>query len=75
MTSRWPEITDMDSLHAWVRSRGFEPDDYKDWDYEIDGPPPWSVMEWAEDGLSYTFHFPLIVTEPRVLGRVTNIGD
>ena len=68
-SKRWPEIVDMATLEAWIRSRGFEPDEYAEWDYETQGPPPWAESEWVGDG--WTYHWPLMNTERRVMGTIT----
>ena len=68
-SKRWPEIVDMATLEAWIRSRGFEPDEYAEWDYETQGPPPWAEMVFVDGEMR--LRWPIICTEPRRMGVIT----
>ena len=73
MSDLYPEVTDMESLREWIRVRGFDPDEYADWDYAEDGPPPWAECEFVGDG--WVYRWPMICTERRIQGVVTMGGS
>ncbi len=73
MSNRWPEITDAASLDAWIRAKGFDPDECADWTYAEDGPPPWAEWDFDADKMGFTAHWPLINTERRVMGVITDM--